>query len=90
MVFNHNNNNNNTTLIKSRQFVIQKYMSKPYLIEGRKFDIRIWVLLGPDLDMYMFEQGYLRLSSEEFNLSDMNTFIHLTNNAVQKHCKNYG
>jgi hypothetical protein len=28
--------------VKCRQFVIQKYVEKPFLIEGRKFDIRMW------------------------------------------------
>ena len=38
-------------------------------------------------------EGYMRTSSEEFNLSKENKdnhFIHLTNNAVQKYSTNYG
>ena len=36
-------------------------------------------------------EGYARLSSEEYTLNDFqNIYIHLTNNAIQKNCENYG
>jgi len=79
--------------IKSSTFVIQKYIEKPLLINKRKFDIRVWVLLTTDLKVYFFKEGYLRTSCEDFSLEseDINkTFVHLTNNAVQKHSENYG
>lgn len=43
------------------------------------------------MDCYFFKEGYIRTSSEEFKLDDLdNDFIHLTNNAIQKHCDSYG
>ncbi|CAD8070956.1 unnamed protein product [Paramecium sonneborni] len=76
--------------IKSSSFVIQKYIQRPFLLDGRKFDIRLWVLVTHKFDIYIFNQGYARLSSEMFDLTQLDAFIHLTNNAVQKHSKNYG
>ena len=35
-------------------FVIQKYIEKPYLYCGRKFDIRVWVLISNDMSLYFF------------------------------------
>lgn len=43
--------------------MIQKYIEKPLLIDQRKFDIRLWVLVTHDLKCYMFEEGYIRMSS---------------------------
>lgn len=54
---------------------------------NRKFDIRMWVLVTPTLRGYVFSEGYIRLSSLEYSCTDSpenNTFMHLTNNAVQK------
>lgn len=48
--------------IQSSTFVIQKYIEKPLLIDKRKFDIRVWVLLTHDLKVYFFKEGYLRTS----------------------------
>ncbi|CAD8195618.1 unnamed protein product [Paramecium octaurelia] len=76
--------------IKSSSFVIQKYIQRPLLLDGRKFDIRVWVLVTYSFEIYVFNQGYARLSSEMFDLNQLDAFIHLTNNAVQKHSKNYG
>ncbi len=53
-------------LIRTCTFVIQKYIEKPLLIGNRKFDIRIWVLVTQDMDVYIFKEGYIRTSSEEF------------------------
>ena len=70
---------------------MQKYIEKPLLINNRKFDMRIWVLVTQNNDLYMFKEGYLRLSSENYTLNDIeNPFIHLTNNAVQKYSVGYG
>ena len=79
--------------VKTSTFVIQKYIEDPLLIEGRKFDIRIWVLITQDKEVYVFKDGYVRTSSEEFSLNEDDVdklFIHLTNNAIQKNNTEYG
>jgi len=80
-------------LVKTHRFVVQKYVEKPLLIEGRKFDARVWALVDHELNLYFFKESYLRLSSEDFNLDEtqiLDKYVHLTNNAVQKYGKNYG
>jgi hypothetical protein len=76
--------------MKTCSFVVQKYIENPLLIAERKFDIRVWVLLKEDMTLYFFKEGYLRMSSERYCLDISNYFIHLTNNAVQQHSKQYG
>jgi len=46
-----------------------------------------------NLKGYVFKEGYVRLSSLEYSCTDSptnNTFMHLTNNAVQKFSDGYG
>jgi len=79
--------------VPSLKFVIQKYIERPLLINKRKFDIRMWVLMTQDMQGYLYRQGYLRTSSEEFTLSKdrlASGYVHLTNNAVQKNGPMYG
>jgi len=79
--------------ISSSTFVIQKYIESPLLINNRKFDIRMWVLITHEMDCYLFKEGYLRTSGNEFVISKYdidNKYIHLTNNAVQKYSNTYG
>lgn len=74
-------------------FVIQKYLERPLLIDGRKFDIRVWVLMTHELKVYFFKEGYVRTSSSTYSLNEdtfSNINIHLTNNAIQKHGEDYG
>ena len=77
----------------SNTFVIQKYIEKPLLIDDRKFDVRVWVLITHKLNCYFFNEGYLRTSSEAYS-NDESTFkdpiVHLTNNAIQKEGLEYG
>jgi tubulin---tyrosine ligase len=40
---------------------------------------------------YFFKEGYLRTSSREFNINDLeNRYVHLTNDAIQKKSADYG
>lgn len=55
--------------VKSCSFVIQKYLESPLLIDRRKFDVRVWVLLTHDQKLYMFKEPYVRTSSEHFSLN---------------------
>ncbi|CAG9312323.1 unnamed protein product [Blepharisma stoltei] len=75
------------------KFVVQKYIESPLLIDGRKFDIRVWVLVTHEYDCYFFSQGYIRTSSAPFTLTDdqlTSEYVHLTNNAIQKEGADYG
>jgi len=79
--------------VKSRTFVIQKYIERPLLIHNRKFDIRVWVLVTHEMKIYFFKEGYIRTSCAEYSIDGENldkVNIHLTNNAVQKYCQQYG
>eukprot|EP01022_Parablepharisma_sp_SALTPOND_P013287 TRINITY_DN1768_c0_g1_i1.p1 TRINITY_DN1768_c0_g1~~TRINITY_DN1768_c0_g1_i1.p1 ORF type:complete len:716 (+),score=63.40 TRINITY_DN1768_c0_g1_i1:921-3068(+) len=87
------NINNLPSIIKSRTFVIQKYIERPLLVYERKFDIRVWVLVTQELKLYFFKEGYIRTSCEKYTTSSDaidKKNIHLTNNAVQKFCEGYG
>ncbi|MBN3298440.1 TTL ligase, partial [Amia calva] len=74
--------------------VIQKYLERPLLLEPghRKFDIRSWVLVDHQYNIYLYREGVLRTSSEPYNSSDFqDKTSHLTNHCIQKeHSKNYG
>lgn len=72
-------------------WIVQKYMEQPLLIDTRKFDIRAYSLVTHNQDLYYYNEGYLRTSAVPYdldNLEDKN--IHLTNWAVQKKADNYG
>jgi len=64
-------------------WVIQKYIEKPFLYHGRKFDIRIWALVTDDFRIYLYREGYVRTSSSGYNLKNRNNFVHLTNQCLQ-------
>jgi tubulin polyglutamylase TTLL6/13 len=75
--------------------VAQNYILNPLLIDGKKFDLRIYVLVTSckPLRMYLFKDGLVRICAEEFarpntaNLEER--CMHLTNYAVNKFNENF-
>ena len=82
-------------LKSGEQFVVQRYLHKPYLIDNLKFDMRIYVLVyGVDtLRVFVFREGLARFATEEYtgpfknNLD--NLYMHLTNYAINKNSENF-
>jgi len=79
---------------QSNIIILQKYIEKPFLYNGRKFDIRIWVLFTYMLktnrfDAYVFKEGHLKACCDNYDINSEDLFIHLTNYSVQKHNKNF-
>ena len=68
----------------SNEIIIQKYLDNPLLYNNRKFDIRCFVLVDYNLNIYYCKEGHLKASSEIYNLNDKNKFIHITNYSLQK------
>jgi len=70
-------------------WVLQKYIERPLLYHNRKFDIRVWVLVTDSADVLLYKDGYIRTSSELYDLSSSASQIHLTNNCLQVNGTNY-
>jgi len=69
--------------------LVTKYIANPLLINNKKFDLRLYVLVtGHDpLKIYLFNEGLVRLSTEDYdlNLNDLdNKYKHLTNTSINK------
>ena len=61
--------------------LIQKYIEHPLIVHGRKFDIRQWIMvtsLNP-LEVWIYDESYIRFSCEKFDLDNLSDYIHLTN-----------
>ena len=71
-------------------WVAQKYIEKPLLYYGRKFDIRVWVLVTAKLEIFFYKTAYMRTSSDQYVTNAFDNYIHLTNNCLQKHGENFG
>ena len=77
------------------RYVVQTYIKNPLLIEGLKFDLRIYVLLAgtEPLRLYIYEDGLARFATEKYeepsgeNLG--NNYVHLTNYSLNKHNPQY-
>ena len=71
-------------------WVLQKYIENPLLYKNRKFDLRVWVLALDNGDIYMHAPGYVRTSSEVFDLESTNRYAHLTNYCQQVNAESFG
>ncbi|XP_078535328.1 tubulin monoglutamylase TTLL4 isoform X2 [Lissotriton helveticus] len=81
-------------LPKRRPLLVQRYLHKPYLISGSKFDLRIYVYVTSfdPLRVYMFTDGLVRFASCKYSSSMKslgNKFMHLTNYSVNKKNSEY-
>ena len=73
-----------------KHYVVQEYIPQPFLVDGLKFDFRVYVLLcGTNpMRLYFYEEGLARFATEKYcpptkaNLKK--TFMHLTNYAINK------
>ncbi|KAF0683781.1 Aste57867_24165 [Aphanomyces stellatus] len=76
-----------------KRYVAQKYIMNPYLINGYKFDMRLYVLVLPQvtsfdpLRVYLFDNGLVRFCTQKYSTAKKdlkNRFGHLTNYSVNK------
>jgi tubulin polyglutamylase TTLL1 len=77
---------------KKGSLIVQQYITRPLLYNGRKFDLRTYMLVtshNGKTKAYWYQDGYVRTSSAYFSLEDTDPYIHLTNDAVQKHADSY-
>lgn len=71
-------------------YVLQPYIERPLLIDNKKFDLRLYVVLyGVDeMYAYFFEEGIARICACEYeeptDQNRSNIFMHLTNYAINK------
>ncbi|XP_053405840.1 tubulin polyglutamylase ttll6-like isoform X22 [Mercenaria mercenaria] len=75
--------------------ICQHYMSRPLLIDGFKFDLRIYVLVTScdPLRIFVFKDGLARFATNKYmepthgNVD--NVYMHLTNYAINKHSEDF-
>ena len=83
-----------TKVPKRDGFLVSKYVANPHLINGFKYDLRVYVLVTcfDPLRIYVFNDGLVRFATEQYTLNPNDLkkrFIHLTNFSVNKKSENF-
>ena len=80
--------------IEKESFLINKYITNLDLINNKKYDLRLYVLVTglKPLRIYLNQEGLIRIASRNFSL-DMNNikdrYVHLTNTGVNSQSKEF-
>ena len=78
--------------------LISQYIGNPHLIEKKKYDLRLYVLITSysPLKIYLYNEGLVRFASEDYEYNseildeyNYNKFMHLTNYSVNKSSENF-
>ncbi|XP_060846125.1 tubulin polyglutamylase TTLL6-like [Rhopalosiphum padi] len=78
-----------------KNMICQLYISKPLLLDGYKFDMRVYTLIAScdPLKIYVYNDGLVRLATEPYETPTHNNvndrYMHLTNYSVNKCNKMY-
>ncbi|XP_046329659.1 tubulin polyglutamylase ttll6-like isoform X5 [Haliotis rufescens] len=82
--------------IKPHEHMIcQVYLNKPFLIDGFKFDFRIYTLITScdPLRIFVFKDGLARFATKKYVEPSAgntdNVYMHLTNYAINKHSTDF-
>nr|XP_033341978.1 tubulin polyglutamylase TTLL13 isoform X4 [Megalopta genalis] len=79
----------------TERMICQVYVARPFLIDGYKFDLRIYALITScdPLRVYVYNDGLARFATSRYKEptghNTSNVFMHLTNYAVNKHSRMY-
>jgi len=74
------------------KWLLQKYVEKPLLLNGRKFDLRVYlliVILPNERVISFYHPGYIRVTCQPYNIQSTDLTVHLTNQAVQQQHEAY-
>ena len=73
--------------------IVSKYIANPLLINGLKFDMRVYVLVTSfdPWRIYVYHEGLARFATEPYSAqsSKQNKFAHLTNYSINKKNDNF-
>ncbi|XP_013405921.1 tubulin polyglutamylase TTLL13P-like [Lingula anatina] len=79
----------------NEHMVCQQYISRPFLIDGFKFDLRVYTLVTScdPFRIFVFKDGLARFATTKYtephgNNVD-NVYMHLTNYAINKHSEDF-
>lgn len=82
-------------LPSERVYTAQLYVNNPWLLEGYKFDIRLYALVTSfhPLEIHLYKEGLVRFATKKYdNVLDsedtdgrMDAFKHLTNTSINKY-----
>ncbi|XP_065354577.1 tubulin polyglutamylase TTLL13 [Calliphora vicina] len=79
----------------AERMICQTYISKPLLIDGYKFDLRVYALITSvdPLRIFVYNEGLARLATNKYVEPSMdnsdNLYMHLTNYSVNKKNSQY-
>ena len=83
--------------LQQKEVVVQRYIDNPLLVDGLKFDLRLYVIITGihegDIHAYIADEGLARFCTEEYEpVSTSNLkkyYMHLTNYSVNKGSPNF-
>lgn len=79
---------------KNPHFLVSEYISNPHLINGLKYDLRLYVLVScyDPLKIYLHKEGLVRFATRPYTASLKSVserYVHLTNWSVNKESENF-
>eukprot|EP00924_Labyrinthula_sp_SR-Ha-C_P003536 snap_masked-scaffold_53-processed-gene-0.32-mRNA-1 protein AED:0.33 eAED:0.33 QI:0/-1/0/1/-1/1/1/0/585 len=67
-----------------KKIILQEYIKNPLLIHGKKFDIRVYMLISSSNPYFVFyHEGYLRRAMVDYNNNSTASSVFLTNTHFQ-------
>lgn len=58
-------------------FIVQEYLDKPFLMEGYKFDLRIYILITScdPLRIFLYNDGLVRMGTEKYHTPNESNLV---------------